>query len=767
MYNLMDNDLVICNSVYKKKILLDMYEEKKLLNIKFMTLDEFKNNYFYTYSSDALYYLHKIYNLDVDVAREYLDNIIYDYEPLKDIYNYLKDNDLLIYNNYFKDEIKNKRIVIIGNYVIDDYLMNVFNKYNCLYYNNIDSNCNNSVFEFDNDVEEVNYVINDIIDKKLDLNKVYLVNADNYKSLLKRMSLLYNIPINIDTNRSIYSTKVVQDFLYDLRSSLSYQDALDKIKNNEIKKSIIKVINKYSVNLDEYLIDVIDNELKYVKISVPMYKEGINLININDVVDDSNTYYILGFNYGIIPRVETDDLLIKDIDRPKLGLKTSLERMIINKDIIKKIIKYKNVIITYKNKDNMMSYEPSLLIKECNLDVVKINDISFNHSNLFNKLMYGIYLDNLSLYNEYNSNIPRLMATYDNYEYNTYDNKYNNINYNSLKEYLNGNITLSYSSMNNYYNCPFKFYINNILKLDPFEDTFQIFVGNLFHDVLSHMYDDDFDVDKAYNNYLSKHELSNKEKYFTNKLFDELKRVIDVIKYQDKHSKFSGVETEKRINIDKSHDLSVNFIGFIDKIKYLEKDNTLYLSIIDYKTGNVKITLDNINYGLNLQLPTYIYLVNKGIHKRISIAGFYLQKILNNKELDSDNIDEDMRKKLRLDGYTIDDEELIELFDDTYSSSDVIYGMGKTKNGFSSYAKLISNDDINKLSKLVDNLINKLVLNIENTKFDIAPVRINDEVIGCKYCKYKDICFRKEEDIVNLVNMKKDDILEGDLDGMD
>ena len=186
------------------------------------------------------------------------------------------------------------------------------------------------------------------------------------------------------------------------------------------------------------------------------------------------------------------------------------------------------------------------------------------------------------------------------------------------------------------------------------------------------------------------------------------------------------------------------------------------MAIIDYKTGNILTTLDNINYGLNLQLPVYIYLTKNGMHKDVQIVGFYLQKILNSVDVDSDNVQSDLEKKLRLDGYTINNEDLIRKFDETYEKSEVIKGMSLTKNGFSSFSKLVDNDGIEKVTGLVDDKINEVIDAVTNGDFKINPKRINNKLLGCEYCKFKDVCFRKEEDILNLRNTKFSEIVGDD-----
>ena len=47
--------------------------------------------------------------------------------------------------------------------------------------------------------------------------------------------------------------------------------------------------------------------------------------------------------------------------------------------------------------------------------------------------------------------------------------------------------------------------------------------------------------------------------------------------------------------------------------------------------------------------------------------------------------------------------------------------------------------------------------------FPINPKRVKGELIGCEFCKYKEICYRREEDIVDLEYKTREDILGDDL----
>ena len=75
--------------------------------------------------------------------------------------------------------------------------------------------------------------------------------------------------------------------------------------------------------------------------------------------------------------------------------------------------------------------------------------------------------------------------------------------------------------------------------------------------------------------------------------------------------------------------------------------------------------------------------------------------------------------------------------------------MKLTKNGFSSYAKVLSKEQMKEIVNLVDNKIDNMIEDIEEAKFDINPKALSTDpgVTGCAYCPYKDICFRKNIDI--------------------
>ena len=64
--------------------------------------------------------------------------------------------------------------------------------------------------------------------------------------------------------------------------------------------------------------------------------------------------------------------------------------------------------------------------------------------------------------------------------------------------------------------------------------------------------------------------------------------------------------------------------------------------------------------------------------------------------------------------------------------------------------KIITDKQIDMLYKIVDNKINEASNNILNGRFSINPKQIEDNLLGRSYCKYKDICYMTNSDIVTL-----------------
>jgi len=109
-------------------------------------------------------------------------------------------------------------------------------------------------------------------------------------------------------------------------------------------------------------------------------------------------------------------------------------------------------------------------------------------------------------------------------------------------------------------------------------------------------------------------------------------------------------------------------------------------------------------------------------------------------------------KDYRLVGYSNSDKDILSIIDKNYDNSKIIKGMRTLKDGsFSSYTKVLNNEDIDKIKDISEEKIKEVIDNIKNNNFVINPKVVDGKNIGCDFCKFRDICFVKKRDKVEIV----------------
>lgn len=789
-----DNTLLIVPNNIKDNILKYINSKNKLIDVKFMSLTELKKKYLFDYDEQTIYYLVNKYNIKPSIAKIYLENMYYindknysskKLNDLKELKKELIENKLLIVDKFFKHYLKQKNIIVYGYDYIDKFTTNILEEIKNITDLEIiekekSSDKNLSVYEFNDIDDEIDFVaikIIELINSGIDINNIKLANVSSeYNNSIEKIFGFYNIPIELNNGISIYETIIGNKFLELCNNYKNLESVVETLKeeinlNNEdnlnLFNKIINICNNYSTNnINNGLIECLITDLKNTKYKNKVLNNCIQIINLKDnIIDDDIYVFVIGFNQGNIPVIHKDEEYISDIYKNEINIETTVEKNVIEKNIIKNILNgIRNLTLSYKLKSPFDTYYPSGLVNVMDMEVVKYSvDYDETYSKVYNKIKLSKMLDNLVKYNEIDNNLGVLYNNYKDIEYLTFDNKFDGINPTDLYEFLNNKLLLSYSSIDNFYRCKFRYYINNILKLSKYEETFPMFIGSMFHYILSICFNNNFDFENEWNEYLKNRELTNKEKFFLRKLKNELLFIIDTIKYQNKLSEFDKSMYEKKIYINKDKNIKITFMGIVDKIMYKEEDNKTLVAIIDYKTGHPETSLNNTIYGIGMQLPVYIYLTkNSNLFSKVEFAGIYLQKILNNEVMvnPGDDVEKLKRDNLKLIGYSTSNEETLGQFDFSYKDSEVIKSMKMSSKGFYSYAKVIDDDKFDKLSNIVDQKIDESINDILKGKFDINPKRIGTSNLGCEFCTFRDVCYMSEKDIVNLKEHKDLDFLE-------
>ena len=782
--------LIVPNNLRNK--ILDYFNHyDNFVNYKMMSLDEVRDHIYFSYDVRAVLYLMQHYLFNMDAASDvleslyYLDKDSYVDDKLNNLVKMKEELDkekLLYYDDMFLDYIKRKKIIVYGYSKIDKFYQNMLDKIDATIIEESEKFLVKDLYVLNTLEDEVSFVfynISKLISSGVDINKIKLANvSEEYYYTLKMFSYMYNIPISFPDN-SIYSSPITKKFLYLVEESKSFFAGLEIIKaeydmtnynNLATYNALFNISNKYN-DMEypfQFIFKCTKQEVKNTKIMPKKKKNQIELVNITDNIFEPDEYvFLLGFNQGAIPTLFKDDDFIGDLLKTKYNmlLSTTEEKNRLEKEkVINSIQKIKNLIISCKLNSLNGEVLISNLASEMGLNKIEYKmDYKNSYSKIWSEVLLSKELDNFIKFGIKSEQLPVLYNSFS-IPYLTYDNKFTGINNNSLLELLKPRLTLSYTSIDNYYHCAFKYYLTNILKLDKYVENFNTVIGSLFHYILSICFNEDFDFSSEYDKYVSNLTLTNKEKFLLKKLKSELSFVIEQVKNLQEETGLTKLLLEKKITIDKSSVIPVVFTGIVDKIMYKEKENTL-VSIVDYKTGNTNIDLYSVIYGFSMQLPIYLYLVKKSnLFKNVRFTGFYLQRILSNEirfvpgktylSLKCDN--------LKLDGYSTSDVSDLEVFIPDYEKSSYVKSMRTNKEGFDRFAKVLSYEQMDKLISVIDDKIDEARDNILMGNFDINPKQIDFDKVGCNYCKFKDICYRCESDFVKLNKNKSLSFLGGE-----
>lgn len=776
----MEETLIVTTNSNKKNLL--KLDSCSLSRKKYISFQELRDKLLFSYDERALYEVMKRENVNFGIAKIYLNNLYFldgtspKIEKLKSIYLYLDSSNLLERSPLFSSFLKRQKVLIYSTGTLSKEEKRLLEEIPYEYMN-IPSYQDRKIpiYALSTLEEEVYFLaqeISKLLKSGISADKIKIVNVnDEYRMSISKIFSWYHIPNNIEIPKSIYGTSFVKKFL----KLKNFEEEISLLENEihtkeeqELFDKVLEVVNHYSeLPLDSITRSMMVEELKKMSISSSKLECAVEEGNIETIYDDSYYVFIIGFNQGVLPIIHKEEDFLSDKELSSLGRSTSSDKNKLEKEKVVSFLSHtKNIVLSYKKKTLTDTYYPSSLLEELELEEYEVIP-SYQNSNFVNQLLLGKMLDNHYKYHVNHKDLNLLYGNYSNIPYRIYSNSYQKISTDKIREACSNKLLLSYSSMDNYYRCSFRYYLEKVLKLNLFESTFLQEIGNLFHYVLSKAFEESFDFEKEWNHYLEENSIvhSKKEEFFLRKLKEELKFIIEEIKRQYQYSTFDGAFYEEKIYTNPTGEENITFMGIIDKLLYQKKNNLV--SVIDYKTGNPHLNLETLPYGIDMQLPVYLYLVNHFSKiENPKIVGFYLQKILHNEISKKENstYEIEKRKNLYLQGYSTSNEIYLKEFDSSYENSNVIKGLRTSSKGFYAYSKVLSDSEMKKIISIVDDKIKEAITNIWNGEFPINPKRIGFDNVGCQYCPYQDICYHTEKDVVNLKEYQNLDFLGGEED---
>ncbi|MDO4616405.1 MAG: helicase-exonuclease AddAB subunit AddB [Lachnospiraceae bacterium] len=223
---------------------------------------------------------------------------------------------------------------------------------------------------------------------------------------------------------------------------------------------------------------------------------------------------------------------------------------------------------------------------------------------------------------------------------------------------------------------------------------------------------------------------------------------------------FPTMELPELAEIPLKDGAAMRLRGRIDRLDLLEQEDTIYIKIIDYKTGQAKLDLASVYYGLQLQLTVYLNVAaqqQKQLHpdKLIQPVGAFLYHL---KDPFVEEEGKSILPEMKLDGLVRAEQDTASLMDRTLApgvTSQVI-PVGYRKDGaLKSESPALTEEQFQTVRDHVDKKVQQIGEAIMDGEISVNPYRLGSRN-ACAYCRFSGVCcfdsklpgyeFRKLED---------------------
>lgn len=511
--------------------------------------------------------------------------------------------------------------------------------------------------------------------------------------------------------------------------------------------------------------------------------------------------FVIGINDGTFPKVNKIEGYLNDNDRDVL-LSSGIELAKNSKDSLYEeqfniyrtlTTPEEKLFLSYSSSDKEgTSIRPSILIKKITRifpkvcvesDVIEKRYIISNGKATFEEALniYKEFLEGKEISPEW-ENVLRYFYKKDRNRFKRaisgiyYTNKAQDISSENIEKMYGGTLKTSVSRLESYRKCPFSFHLTYGLKLKEKEELKiqAIDTGSFMHEVIDAFFKEisdknlnlkeitDDEILKIVNKIISQlletsryyiFSSSAKFRLLTRRLKKVVYKSICYIVYSLKYSdfsvfgneiEFSNTGTFKTITLEVDG-RKVEITGKIDRADTAQIGDNQYVRIIDYKSSSKDLDINQVMFGLQIQLITYLDALCEQTDfdpSGILYMGLIDNIVKNAKNLSDEEIENKIRSNFKMKGLILADISVIRTMDKKLQTglSDII-PVYISKDGEISEKKssVISKKDFNELQVQVKDIIKQISYEILKGKIDIKPYNYKKKT-GCDYCKYKTIC---------------------------
>ena len=238
-----------------------------------------------------------------------------------------------------------------------------------------------------------------------------------------------------------------------------------------------------------------------------------------------------------------------------------------------------------------------------------------------------------------------------------------------------------------------------------------------------------------------------------------LTRTVKTLQYQLKQGTFVPDEYElsfhyvsdlDSINVALSGEERMRLQGRIDRVDVAEDADSVYVKVIDYKSGNKQFDLAALYYGLQLQLVVYMNAAmeveaKKHPNKEIVPAALLYYHIDDPTvespvELTDEEINSKLLKELRMNGVVNESLDVVERLDRYMQDKSDVIPVGKKKDGsFTAASSVMTREELKVVSDYVNVKVREIGRGILDGRIAVDPYE-KGQSGSCTYCAYKRVC---------------------------
>lgn len=531
-----------------------------------------------------------------------------------------------------------------------------------------------------------------------------------------------------------------------LKELIDKKDSLQPL-NIDVLSALTALVGEYGSDILEKQQELLRFELANRYISILAKSHAVKMIEPMEVYPSEDLHYIV-MNY-----TDNDLLLMKkdldylsDQEKISLSIRPSYEEnQLYQKELESLFASLPHLTGFYSvKKDGQENKKADLNInRKIEENQYKVSADPISHSSRYDAVLYAKRRYEWQQFGVLTADLPLLEATFSN-RWHLFDPQFTKLSDKTINALIQKKVTLSATSLTQFYECRFKYFLNYLLKISPKEESLDLSLGNLTHYIVSFALSTSKSVKELAGEYLEKDLFLTKDertKTITDLFVSRLEIVMEYLSAQQESSQFAVFSCEKTYQYLHPDDTRFVVFGKIDRVMtYLYQDHP-YVAVIDYKTGTKTFVDEDFKKGIDIQLVFYLHLLEKaGVFSAMKVAGFYYQPMNLAKYAKSDTKDP-IKDKLKLEGRTLKNPAIVSAFDREDSIRGVAY---KNDGDFKTNSHLVEEETMNGYLSSIQLMVNSAVKSIQNGDFFIQPLPVapnQKKSQSCEYCSFQGVCY--------------------------